>query len=164
MSRSPIRTLIVVAAIVLAAFVALGVINAHAYSATPQGSWALLPGSTPTVPGSISAPSVGTDEANEANEVPGQELVGSVASLDPAHGSFTLRTPDGRTLTVALTTQTVFDDTLTSAASLQTGMNVDVQGATQADGSIQASEVGLQDQNEPAEQPDQNDGGVDGGD
>jgi hypothetical protein len=161
MSRSFIRTLIVVGAIVLAAFAAMGVINAHAYSASPQGPWALLPGGTPTVSGSVAAPNGGADDANEAD---GQELVGSVASLDPTHGTFALSTSDGRTLTVAMTTQTAFDNTLASPASLQTGMNVDVEGAPQADGSILASEVGLQDQSEQGEQPDQNDTGVDSGD
>ena len=92
------------------------------------------------------------------------ELLGTVASLDASNGTFALQTADGRTTTVALTAQTEFDDGLTSPASLQSGMSVDVEGVQQPDGSIQASKVSLQDQNDQNGQDSQDDGGTDSGD
>lgn len=102
----------------------------------------------PLTPTGVTDP--GQDPLDAANETPDaadgtpdaqdQELIGTVASVDPGHGTVTLDLGGGQT-TVIVTGQTEFSDGLGSLADLRSGMLLKVDGAIQADGSVLATEI-----------------------
>lgn len=91
-----------------------------------------------------------TQESAQSNDqTQEQELSGVVASIDAANSAFTLTTASGP-VTVTVSSATQYDDGLSALSSLQSGMNVTVDGTAQASGQTLASEVkGPQDASAP---------------
>lgn len=79
----------------------------------------------------------GEQNANDVNE---QKLAGSVTNIDTSNSTFTLNTATGEVV-FTVTSQTQFEDGLTSLSSLQQGMSVRVDGIPQASGQAVAVDV-----------------------
>lgn len=79
----------------------------------------------------------GDQNANDVNE---QKLAGSVTNIDTSNSTFTLNTATGEVV-FTVTSQTQFEDGLTSLSSLQQGMSVRVDGIPQASGQAVAVDV-----------------------
>ncbi len=88
------------------------------------------------------APGSESSDAAEqnANDVNEQKLAGSVTNIDTGNSTFTLNTATGAVV-YTVTSQTQFEDGLTSLSSLQQGMNVRVDGIPQASGQAVAVDV-----------------------
>ncbi len=79
----------------------------------------------------------GDQNANDVNE---QKLAGSITNIDTGNSTFTLNTATGEVV-FTVTSQTQFEDGLTSLSSLQQGMNVRVDCIPQASGQAVAVDV-----------------------
>lgn len=152
----------------LMACAALAVVAAHASPLSgpigggPSGSSGVgsgLVGTSQSAPAAV-AGCTQTQSATSATQPqdaaePGEtELVGCVASVDQGQSIFTLSTATG-TVTVLVNPQTEYSDGLSSLGSLQTGMSISVDAATQSDGTAVATS--LSGPNEATDAPDSSD-------
>jgi hypothetical protein len=117
---------------------AAGIAGETAAPGTPQAT--NTPGSRPSAtptPGSTRQP-IPTATPGAGQTV---DLHGRVGTVNSAAETFTIRLINGTTKTVVVTAQTTYQGAATSLNTLYSGWRVEVQGVTQADGSIMASVV-----------------------
>ena len=82
-----------------------------------------------------------TQESAQSNDqAQEQEMRGVIASVDSANSAFTLTTASGPVM-VTVSNATQYDDGLSGLSSLQSGMDVTVDGTSQASGQTLATEV-----------------------
>jgi hypothetical protein len=78
----------------------------------------------------------------------GQQAEGTVRNINSSHSSFTLTPVNGADVTVVVNTQTEFEGGLSDFTALKVGLQVEVTGTRQTDGSLLATKV--EGQNESA--------------
>ncbi len=88
----------------------------------------------------------GNNQGNNHNG--GQQVEGTISSIDAGHSSFVVKPGQGATVTVVVNAQTVFEEGLNGFGSLKVGLHVEAKGALQSDGSLLASKVEGQNDND----------------
>ncbi len=83
----------------------------------------------------------------QKNDGNGQQVEGSISSIDAGHTSFMVTPAQGTAVTVVVNAQTVFEEGLQNFAGLKVGMDVEAKGTRQADGSLLATKVEGQNEN-----------------
>jgi hypothetical protein len=86
----------------------------------------------------------GDAQKNDGN---GQQVEGSISSIDAGHTSFVVTPAQGTDVTVVVNAQTVFEEGLQNFAGLKVGMDLEAKGTRQADGSLLATKVEGQNEN-----------------
>jgi hypothetical protein len=76
-----------------------------------------------------------------ANDNDGHEAEGTISSIDSGNSSFVIKTEHGASVTVVVTSATVFTDGPHSFSDLKTGMSVEVDGNPQSNGTLTATKV-----------------------
>lgn len=94
------------------------------------------------------------DHADAAGDDNGSELDGAVNSVDMAGSSFMLLLAGGALKTITVSSATEFEGGLRGLASLTHGQRVSVKGTPQANGSVAASRVEAEDDQEAPESVD----------
>lgn len=98
--------------------------------------------------GSLLAAKVeGQNANNDQNE---NELKGTIASVNTGNNSFVLKLSNGTTRTVTVSSKTVFDGGFQSFADLKAGASVEVHGNLQSDGTLAATRVHREDDDNDA--------------
>jgi len=126
----------------------------HSFSDLTVGMLVKLQGSAQTSTATFVATEIedeheADDQENQHNgNHEGSQFKGTVDSVDSAHASFVLKLTDGTTKTVTVSAQTEFEGGLHSLTDLAKGTQVSVKGTLQADGSIAASSVDAENENE----------------
>jgi hypothetical protein len=72
-------------------------------------------------------------------------VVGTITSIEPLNGQFSILEETGATQTIDVTNQTQFTGNATSLNDLQTGTQVSVTGTQQSDGTLSATTVDVTD-------------------
>lgn len=99
--------------------------------------------------GSIEASKVRAKDAHQGDKGEHEgELEGTVKSVDTTAQTFVVHTEDGHDVTVHVSPQTRFHGQIKSLSDLKPDMKVEVEGATQPDGSVNATKVAAEDQND----------------
>lgn len=148
--KTALRTVLAIVAVCVALGLGIGLAVSATSARTPLAFASGTPG--PATTPSTGAAHAG-DDATQTNPVTQSqtaapdaadsqevEISGTVASVDTARGLFVLTTPQGE-LPVRTSTQTEFDDGLSSLAGVHTGMGLAVEYVPQADGSLAASKI-----------------------
>jgi hypothetical protein len=115
-------------------------------------SLASLQGNQPTAPATTRATPVSRPRATPggcSSGQPGQSatLIGSIAGSNAPAQTFDLRRTASGTCTIRVTMVTTYSGGRASFAALQPGDSTEVQGTWQADGSVLATEVNAQPDN-----------------
>jgi Domain of unknown function (DUF5666) len=107
----------------------------------------------PLVSQAQTSQSIGNDASDDhggaqKNAGNGQQVEGSISSIDAGHTSFVVTPAQDTAVTVVVNAQTVFEEGLQNFAGLKVGMDVEATGTRQADGSLLATKVEGQNANE----------------
>jgi Domain of unknown function (DUF5666) len=81
----------------------------------------------------------GNNQGNNHNG--GQQVEGTVSSIDAGHSNFVVKPGQGAAVTVVVNAQTVFEEGLNGFGSLKVGLHIEAKGALQSDGSLLATKV-----------------------
>jgi hypothetical protein len=96
---------------------------------------------------STAAAVTGSEGHDSSSRHDGQQAEGTVSKIDSSNSSFTLAPEHGAVLIVLVNAHTEFEEGLRDFSGLTVGLQIEVTGTQQTDGSLLATKVEAQDEN-----------------